>query len=60
MDDLHDDIANFLTRAHCEEDVLTYLGGTSAAMQPVRPAARARDDERRYGARKNFGADNDL
>ena len=34
IDDLHDDIASFLTRAHCEADILKYLDGQLIYSRP--------------------------
>eukprot|EP00392_Amoebophrya_sp_AT5.2_P008335 g8356.t1 len=35
VDDLHDDIASFLTKAHCEADVLKYLDGQLIYSRPA-------------------------
>lgn len=34
IDELHDDIASFLTKAHCEADILKYLDGQLIYSRP--------------------------
>ena len=35
VDELHDDIASFLTKAHCEADVLKYCDGQLVYSKPT-------------------------